>query len=266
MPSTPFHLYVWPHRLLVLGPSHASGAHRHHAAQIACGLDGPVAYESPDGVQCGDLLLIAPDTLHAHAAFGAAAVLYLDADSLEWARFPGRVAAGLVPLPFEPQLRCFARGAAAGDAAAAQAFVDHVIGPAPPARSDDDPLARHVCALVRQRLDGRITLAGLAAAVHRSPSRLAHRFREATGVPLRRYVLWCRLRVAAEAAMRGASLTEAAHKAGFADSAHLSRTFRATFGIAPSFLFERGRLSVTFCEAAASPGKIPGAAGAAGSG
>ena len=50
--------------------------------------------------------------------------------------------------------------------------------------------------------------------------------------------------------MRGSSLTEAAHEAGFADSAHLSRTFRATFGIAPSFLFERGRLSVTFCETA----------------
>lgn len=49
--------------------------------------------------------------------------------------------------------------------------------------------------------------------------------------------------------MRGSSLTEAAHVAGFADSAHLSRTFRSMFGIAPSFMFERSRLSVTFYEA-----------------
>jgi AraC family transcriptional regulator len=252
MSSTPFHLYAWPHRLLVLGPSYASEQHRHHAAQIACGLEGPVAYESPQtGVHRGDLLLIPPDALHSHAAFGTAAVLYLDAESLEWARLPGREAAGLVSLPFDPRLRFFARRAAAGNADAAQDFVDGVIGQASNAGSNEDPLISQVCTLVRQRLDGRITLAALAAAAHRSPSRLAHRFRAGTGVPLRRYVLWCRLRAAAEAAMRGSSLTEAAHVAGFADSAHLSRTFRATFGIAPSFLFERGRFSVTFCETAA---------------
>jgi len=35
-------------------------------------------------------------------------------------------------------------------------------------------------------------------------------------------------------ALEGASLTEAAHAAGFFDSAHFSRTFRQTFGFAPS--------------------------------
>jgi len=43
-----------------------------------------------------------------------------------------------------------------------------------------------------------------------------------------------------------------AHPAGFADSAHLSRTFRAMFGVAPSLLFKRGQAGVTFCETAAS--------------
>jgi len=95
-------------------------------------------------------------------------------------------------------------------------------------------------------------LAELAKAVHRSPSRLAHRLREATGVPLRRFILWHRLRAAAEIAMRGSNLTEAAHAAGFADSAHLSRTFRSMFGIAPSFLFSRGQLDVTFLGTALS--------------
>jgi AraC family transcriptional regulator len=53
---------------------------------------------------------------------------------------------------------------------------------------------------------------------------------------------------AGEKAMRGSRLTEAAHAAGFADSAHLSRTFRSMFGITPSFLFTRGQLDVTFLE------------------
>jgi AraC-like DNA-binding protein len=111
-------------------------------------------------------------------------------------------------------------------------------------------LVSQACEHIRRRLNRRITLAELAKAVHRSPSRLAHRFREATGVPLRRFILWRRLRAAAEIAMQGSSLTEAAHAAGFADSAHLSRTFRSMFGIAPSSLFRRGQLEVTFLETA----------------
>ncbi|MFM0503412.1 helix-turn-helix transcriptional regulator [Paraburkholderia caffeinilytica] len=252
MSPTPFHLYVWPQRLLMLAPAYASAQHRHHLAQIAFGLDGPVVYESPHtGLHRADLLLVPPDTPHAHPAFGTSAVLYLEPESIEWARFPGRESTGLVSLPFNPQLRTFARGAAAGDAVAAQSLVDTLIEPAATSSSNDDALVAQVCALVRQRLDGPITLAALAQAVHRSPSRLAHRFRDATGVPVRRYVLWCRLRAAAEAAMRGSSLTDAAHAAGFSDSAHLSRTFRSSFGIAPSFMFERSRLSVTFCETTA---------------
>jgi AraC-like DNA-binding protein len=36
----------------------------------------------------------------------------------------------------------------------------------------------------------------------------------------------------------GVSLTTAAHEAGFADSAHLSRTFKRMFGMTPSDLFK----------------------------
>lgn len=244
----PFRLYAWPQRLLVVGPSHASGSHRHHAVQIACGLDGAVAYRSPMGDCAGDLVLIPPDVAHAHDAFGAAAVLYLDAEGDDWARLRGEGDPALRALPFDPRLRALAHDAGAGDAHAACDFVDALVPAAPSPAAPDDALVAQVRDLVRERLGGTVTLAALAASVHRSPSRLAHRFRAATGLPLRRYVLWRRLRAAVEAAMRGASLTEAAHAAGFADSAHLSRTFRATFGIAPSFLFERGRLAVTFVD------------------
>src|SRR6185436_2090444 len=126
--TAPFHLYLWPHRLLVISPSHASSQHRHHAAQIACGLEGPVAYNSQGGVHTSDLMLIPPDAPHSHAAFGPAAVLYLDADSAEWAHFPHKAAAGVAPLPFSTQLRATARQAAAGNVDAAHAFVTEVLG------------------------------------------------------------------------------------------------------------------------------------------
>ena len=48
---------------------------------------------------------------------------------------------------------------------------------------------------------------------------------------VRRLVLWQRLRVALQLALGGSSLTEAATCAGFADSAHLSRSVRQQFGI-----------------------------------
>jgi AraC-like DNA-binding protein len=37
------------------------------------------------------------------------------------------------------------------------------------------------------------------------------------------------------------SLTEAADAAGFADSAHFSRTFRAMFGLTPSQILKRSK-------------------------
>ena len=65
-----------------------------------------------------------------------------------------------------------------------------------------------------------------------SPDRMSHLFVEQTGLPFRTFVLWLRIQKAVEAYAQGASLTTAAYDAGFADSAHFSRTFRRMFGIA----------------------------------
>jgi AraC family transcriptional regulator len=65
---------------------------------------------------------------------------------------------------------------------------------------------------------------------------VSHLFVEQTGLPFRTYLLWLRLTKAVESMAAGASLTEAAHEAGFADSAHFSRTFRRMFGVAAAAL------------------------------
>jgi AraC-like DNA-binding protein len=64
-----------------------------------------------------------------------------------------------------------------------------------------------------------------------SPSRASHLFVEETGLPFRTFVLWLRVTRAVDAHIAGMSLTEAAQAAGFADSAHLSRTFKRMFGL-----------------------------------
>ena len=69
-----------------------------------------------------------------------------------------------------------------------------------------------------------------------STSRFLHLFKAQTGAPLRRYRLWNWMGAAVSAYRGGASLTEAAHAAGFASSAHFSTAFRDMFGMTPSEL------------------------------
>jgi AraC family transcriptional regulator len=100
-----------------------------------------------------------------------------------------------------------------------------------------DPRIVEALTFLRESPDAYESLDALANRVHLSPSRFQHLFKEKVGVPVRRYVLWLKMRKALDLAMAGDSLTTAALSAGFADSAHLSRTVRALLGVAPEFLF-----------------------------
>jgi AraC family transcriptional regulator len=79
-----------------------------------------------------------------------------------------------------------------------------------------------------------LTLDEVASHVFLSPSRFRHLFAEQTGMGLRPYVLWRRFLHIWNLVMRGVSLSTAAHSAGFADAAHLTRTSKRMFGFAPS--------------------------------
>lgn len=82
----------------------------------------------------------------------------------------------------------------------------------------------------------RATIAEISDLTSLSASRVAHLFREQVGVTISRYQLWLRACLAVERMRCSSSLTEIAHLVGFADSAHLSRTFRHMFGVTPSSL------------------------------
>lgn len=71
----------------------------------------------------------------------------------------------------------------------------------------------------------------VAAQLALSESRFLHLFSEEMGVAWRPYLLWRRMSCAIQAIVQGQSATQAAHLAGFSDSAHLSRTFRKNFGM-----------------------------------
>jgi AraC family transcriptional regulator len=97
-----------------------------------------------------------------------------------------------------------------------------------------DPRLARALEYIRVNIRNPIALGDVAAAVALSGSRFRHLFVAETGSSFRAYLLWLRINLAIEAAMAGASWTEAAHEAGFADSAHLTRTHKRVFGIEPS--------------------------------
>ena len=110
-------------------------------------------------------------------------------------------------------------------------------------REPSDPRVLAAIAYARERAGEAVSLDAVAAAAHLSPSRFRHLFVEQTGMPLRTYQLWRRLLHAWSLVGSGEALSSAAHAAGFADAAHLSRTARSMFGLAPSLLHMDGPLS-----------------------
>jgi AraC-like DNA-binding protein len=103
------------------------------------------------------------------------------------------------------------------------------------------PRVKRVLRLIPERLEtsSDVSLKGLAAIAGLSPSRLMHVFTESVGVALRPYILGLRLQRACAELMTGATITSAAYSAGFADAAHLTRTFRRRLGMNPTDLLLR---------------------------
>ena len=81
---------------------------------------------------------------------------------------------------------------------------------------------------------GDISVRSLADAVYLSESRLRSLFKDVTGVPLHRYILWNKIRFATNQIMVGDSVNEAAMEAGFTDSSHFHKMMVKMFGESPS--------------------------------
>ncbi|MBM3818039.1 MAG: helix-turn-helix transcriptional regulator [Acidimicrobiia bacterium] len=236
---------VWPGGTLWIGEATgATDLHAHHAVQISFGWSGDLQFRTSRTWTRFRACLIPNDVSHAFLGDNiTAAHVFIEPEStigkalLE--RFGHRSIRSLPPDRFEPAATVLfdawkgARHPARLVPAAQQALALLAGGVAPVATTD--PRVLGAIEIIKSRLDGPVTLADVAREVHISPSRLRHLFAEETGLPFRRYVLWQRLQQVF-GMMTTATLTDAAHAAGFADAAHMTRTFRRMLGIAPTNL------------------------------
>lgn len=102
---------------------------------------------------------------------------------------------------------------------------------------------------IKEKIPNPVTLLELSEISGISTDRFMHLFKDNMGIPLRQYLLWQRLHIAAKLLQGGENLTTASHAAGFSDQAHLSRTFKKMFGVKPSlFLGGQSLSKVCFCE------------------
>jgi AraC-like DNA-binding protein len=188
-------------------------------------------------------VLTAPDVEHAiDPGAGEVLLVFVDPESDAGARLVAAISPPLrwiTPAERDLLVRESDPGAIVGaEGAAWTARAIEILGGAQPsARRRVHPRVRKLLRLLAAdpREDGA-SLETLAAVVGLSPSRLMHVFTESLGIPLRPYLAWLRLQRAAHAITAGLSLAEAAHAAGFADAAHMTRTFRKMFGVTPSSL------------------------------
>ena len=255
--------FVWPTEFLMFSDFLVATQHAHSALQLVVGMDGPTRVKLSGTWRDVSGVLIGTDVTHELDATGRlTAIGWIESESTlgqqlreqvldgrPWAVLDGDTATRVGgswrasldrSVPCEEGHRHWREGLAELTGAALpnsavdrriQAVVDHLRStPSPPPKVED--------------------LIGVA---HLSESRLQHLFREQVGVPIRRYLLWHRILTAMSLLAEGASVTDAAHAAGFADGAHLTRTTHRMNGITPSELGPVG-LWLTNCRDRRSTG------------
>jgi len=219
--------------------------HAHHAIQVTLSLGGQFRLSTGGPEVGGDAVAVAADATHVFGAEGLVALLFVEPDGRTGRAISDTLFKDndLAPIPpemlgdFPGRIVANFRGATRDDRALAdlgRGLAARMAGAAAP--REPDPRVRKMIAWAGGQMDGPVSLADIGPVGGLSSGRLRHLFVEQTGLAFRTYLLWLRLTRALETLAAGASLTQSAHEAGFADSAHFSRTFKRMFGVAPATL------------------------------
>ncbi|MCK9419236.1 MAG: AraC family transcriptional regulator [Nitrospirae bacterium] len=236
--------YLWGGHLLYLGRLDCNTRHRHHALQVIFNRTGQFFELRIDGssIEC-DGVVIGSDYPHSLLSSSDSQVHLLIDHQSAVARTIARQHLGkknikiLTGVLLRRLRGCIgARVNFLGSCTQAHEVYRKIVsvlgGFAEHPEDAVDPRIQAVMDLLQEKLlCEKVTVAELARRACLSESRLMHLFTKQIGIPIRRYNLWLRVLAAERFIAQGKmSFTEAAHSAGFADSAHLCRTYRSMFG------------------------------------
>ncbi|MCY1033341.1 helix-turn-helix domain-containing protein [Corallococcus sp. BB11-1] len=240
---------LWEDRVLTIARLGRVAAHAHTSSALLVGIDGRFGFrEARAGAPWRPVehLVVAPGCLHeldcGETLMGVLLLTPGLADHRQLCEHAELPSFENVLVLGSPRRRREALGAIlAGELPVEEleAWVARQVGP-PPGRYGSDARVEEAAALISRQPRVPWRLDTLAARTGVSPSRLQHLFQAELGVTPRQLRTWQRLRDVSRRFAAGESLTLAAHEAGFVDSAHLSKAFRQSFGIAPSRVLSGG--------------------------
>jgi AraC-like DNA-binding protein len=220
--------------------------HSHYAIQVVFGSE-PGVKLSPDAEspwRAYDGAIIAsrqPHTMDAHG-LPVNAVLFVEPETREGRAIVERhLEQGITPMSETayaargPVFAAYRDGNNEALVAAARQFLSVLTDGVQPTMVTDERIIRAV-RYINLHLTRPLTLEEVAREACLSPSRCRHLLVEQLGMGLRHYILWRRFLRVWQLLSEGASLSEAAHAAGFADAPHLARTSRRNFGFPPSMM------------------------------
>lgn len=243
------HFVSWDGGCVFLGQSTGRAPeHSHYALQIAFGSTPGIAFRPNDDeetpwTQYGAVMI---PSRQPHAMDSTvvpySAVLLIEPETREGRALASRFGDdGITAIPRELLggsgealfAAWHARQPIEAVAAAARAVIATLTGGEQPPTTSDERILRAI-AHINAHLEDKLALEDVAEVACLSPSRFRHLFVEETGMALRPYILWRRFLQVWSHMATDHSLSAAAHAAGFADAAHLSRTSRRMFGFPPS--------------------------------
>jgi AraC-like DNA-binding protein len=240
--------FPWDGGAIFVGTAGEIPAHAHQSIQLCFLFEGRIRLRPSNDAAWTEYGLAIVPSQQPHAMDGArvhyGATLFVEPETGEgrilterWLRngIADVDRAPVNPLILELRAAALARRGRAAVVDLARRLVQELTEHGKPAEPSDERILRAV-RYVNEHLSSPITLEQVARVAYLSPSRFRHLFAEQTGMGLRQYVLWRRLVSVWELRTRGVSLSDAAHTAGFAESAHLARTSRRMMGIPPSLL------------------------------
>jgi AraC-like DNA-binding protein len=257
-----YSVYLWGGHFMFLGRLEDNATeHMHHALQVIITREGNFGLRiDKSSIECGGVI-IGSDRRHQVLSSGDSQVhLFIDREAAVARAIAkqhlGKENVKILNGALLERLRgCIdAPGNLLGSCAQAHEVYTTIVtkldGYTGQGEEGVDPRIQSVMNLLREKLlFEKPAIAELARQACLSESRLMHLFAKQIGIPLRRYVLWQRVLTAMRLIAQGRiSITEAAHSAGFSDSAHLSRTYRSMFGLTISHCFNISRfVQVSSC-------------------
>lgn len=258
MTAAPAQLYVWDDRFLWVSRSFKGAMTRRYATNVIVAINPkPFLLKQPKQ----------PERPCAAAVCASGAPRCVDATDTPFLSLnldPGSAdAQKLESLIAGERVRWVDRAALAGcdtamaamlegrlDAVQARELGDRLIealcGPRAPGVSLDERV-RTVAEHLRETLPPDVEVEPLARRVGLSPMRLMHLFSEQVGLPMSSFLLWAKMRRALSLIQSGQSLTNIAQACGFADSSHLTRTFRSFYAVRPSQITDSSYVQVRLC-------------------